>query len=156
MIAWNEVLQYIHDVHINHRRTYSESNGFQVAIQDGIKTDAYLLVVLLSPVIAQCLLQGEVGQLLSATAEEGELKGDLNRRQRYKKKNWEIAEDCVIQLQKQSKLTQKFSTTRTLPDFDIDGVQQILSSSAGNAEYILCKHEKTRASSNCNCTPISG
>ena len=75
--------------------------------------------------MAQCLLQGEVGQLLSATAEEGELKGDLNRRQRYKKKNWEIAEDCVIQLQKQSKLTQKFSTTRTLPDFDIDGVQQI-------------------------------
>ena len=61
----------------------------------------------------------------------------------------------VIQLQKQSKLTQKFSTTRTLPDFDIDGVQQILSSSAGNAEYIICKHEKTRASSNCNCTPIS-
>ena len=47
MIAWNEVLQYIHDLHINHRRTYSESNGFQVAIQDGIKTDAYLLVVLL-------------------------------------------------------------------------------------------------------------
>lgn len=86
MIAWNEVLQYIHDLHINHRRTYSESNGFQVAIQDGIKTDAYLLVVLLCPVIAQCLLQGEVGQLLSATAEEGELKGDLNRRQRYKKK----------------------------------------------------------------------
>ena len=31
----------------------------------------------------------------------------------------------VIQLQKQSKLTQKFSTTRTPPDFDIDGVQQI-------------------------------
>ena len=86
MIAWNEVLQYIHDLHINHRRTYSESNGFQVAIQDGIKTDAYLLVVLLCPVIAQRRLQGEVGQLLSATAEEGELKGDLNRRQRYKKK----------------------------------------------------------------------
>lgn len=32
---------------------------------------------------------------------------------------------AVIQLQKQSKLTQKFSTTRTLPDFHIDGVQQI-------------------------------